>query len=103
MTVRMDATVADSLAAMRARMRLGMPIVAIMRITAMTISNSISENPRSFIIGQPIQSCGIAKWFPGKSMHPRGHSVRQSQTVQYMGERRLSAESAGDNGKRPGG
>src|SRR4029077_9358662 len=42
---RREATAEASLAAMRERMRLGMAIAAITRITATTINNSIRENP----------------------------------------------------------
>src|SRR5580704_6627937 len=48
--VRIDATADDSLAAMRARSRLGMAIAAIIRMIATTMSNSISENPFCFLI-----------------------------------------------------
>jgi hypothetical protein len=43
--VRNEATEEASLAAIRARSRLGIAIAAMIRMIATTISNSISENP----------------------------------------------------------
>src|SRR6516162_306634 len=51
--VRMEATAEASLAAIRARKRLGMAIAAMMRMMATTISNSISENPRFLFTDPP--------------------------------------------------
>src|SRR6478609_8875842 len=48
--VRIELTADDSLAAIRARSRLGMAIAAIIRMIATTISNSISEKPFCFRI-----------------------------------------------------
>src|SRR5277367_4211590 len=48
--VRMEATADDSLAAIRARSRLGIAIAAMIRMMATTISSSISEKPFCFRI-----------------------------------------------------
>src|SRR6476646_74599 len=55
--VRIPLTAADSLAAIRARNRLGMAMAARMRIIATTINSSISEKPRCllFIVNPPPQ------------------------------------------------
>src|SRR5580704_12853177 len=48
--VRMDATADDSLAAIRARSKLGIAIAAMIRMMATTISSSINEKPFCFRI-----------------------------------------------------
>src|SRR5580700_5201584 len=48
--MRTEAAAEESLAAMRARMRFGIAIAAMMRMMATTISNSISEKPFCFRI-----------------------------------------------------
>ena len=48
--VRIELTADDSLAAIRARSKLGMAIAAMIRMIATTISNSISEKPFCFRI-----------------------------------------------------
>jgi hypothetical protein len=46
--VLIDMTAEDSFAAIRARIKLGMAMAAIIRIMATTISNSMSEKPLCF-------------------------------------------------------
>src|SRR5437763_12792769 len=48
--VRTELTADDSLAAMRARSRLGIAMAAMIKMIATTISNSISEKPFCFFI-----------------------------------------------------
>src|SRR5260370_25925081 len=54
--VRSDATADDSLAAIFERSKFGMAIAAIIRIMATTISNSIREKPRCFLIASPAEN-----------------------------------------------
>src|ERR1700747_354181 len=57
----MPLAAADSLAAIRARSRLGMAIAAMIRMIATTMSNSISEKPCCFRISSISSSvCGPA-------------------------------------------
>src|SRR5215472_5067631 len=51
--VRTEDTADDSLAAIFARNRFGMAIAAMIRMIATTISNSIREKPRCFLILSP--------------------------------------------------
>jgi hypothetical protein len=62
MMVRTEETADDSLAAIRARMKLGIEMAAMTRMIATTSSSSINENPSSLAICcSAIPRCGTAQ------------------------------------------
>src|SRR6185312_11672141 len=90
MMVRIEETAEDSLAAIRARIKLGMAMAAIMSMIATTISNSISENPLSFCIqAAPSRAVILHNYTTtsrGEICIPGATLARQPQAVKFYGE-----------------
>src|SRR5512146_3332520 len=90
MMLRTEETAEDSLAEIRARIKLGMAMAATMRMIATTISNSINENPLSFcILTAPSRAVVLHNRItvPGeKACIPGANLAEQPQAVQFMDE-----------------
>src|SRR6185312_11359417 len=103
MIVRTEETAEDSFAAMRARIRLGIAMAAIISIIATTISNSISENPLFLSIKQRHPKLWYRTVLPSKTMHPGGHSAASAATCSNHGEKVILKDAGEDWSTGPGG
>src|SRR6266496_3122318 len=94
--VRSDATADDSLAAIRARIRFGMAIAAMIRMMATTISNSMSENPFCFPISVifPKIICPDIRLSDYQLTSDKALTLPNCRTGLYHRSRLLSAEGA---------